>query len=68
MMISMMARARRRLRIVRGRSGRGRERSVRLTAIFWTWANWTGRLPEPTLQPVLPIEEKEVHAEPQVAS
>ncbi|HEX4138041.1 MAG TPA: MFS transporter [Bryobacteraceae bacterium] len=39
-----------------------------LTAIFWTWANWTGRLPEPKLQPVLPIEEKEIHAEPQVTS
>jgi MFS family permease len=39
-----------------------------MTAIFWTWANWTGRLTEPALQPVLPIEEKEVHAEPQVAS
>jgi hypothetical protein len=39
-----------------------------MTAIFWTWANWTGRLTEPVLQPVLPIEEKEVHAEPQVAS
>jgi hypothetical protein len=39
-----------------------------MTAIFWTWANWTGRLPEPALQPVLPVEEKEVHAEPQIAS
>jgi hypothetical protein len=39
-----------------------------LTAIFWTWANWTGRLPEPALQSVLPIEEKEIHAEPQIAS
>jgi MFS family permease len=39
-----------------------------MTAIFWTWANWTGRLTEPVLQPVLPIEEQEVHAEPQVAS
>ena len=39
-----------------------------MTAIFWTWANWTGRLTEPALQPVLPIEETEVHAEPQVAS
>jgi MFS family permease len=39
-----------------------------MTAIFWTWANWTGRLTEPKLQTVLPIEEKEVHAEPQVAS
>jgi MFS family permease len=27
-----------------------------MTAIFWTWANWTGRLPEPALQAVLPIE------------
>ena len=39
-----------------------------LTAIFWTWANWTGRLPEPALQPVSPLEEKEIHAEPQVTS
>jgi hypothetical protein len=39
-----------------------------MTAIFWTWANWSGRLPEPERQPVLPIEEKEIHAEPQVAS
>jgi len=39
-----------------------------MTAIFWTWANWTGRLTEPALQPVLPIEEEELHAEPQVAS
>jgi hypothetical protein len=39
-----------------------------LTAIFWTWANWTGRLPEPELQAVLPIEEKEIHAEPRVSS
>jgi hypothetical protein len=39
-----------------------------LTAIFWTWANWTGRLPEPGLQPVLPIEEEEIRPEPQVAS
>jgi MFS family permease len=39
-----------------------------MTAIFWTWANWTGRLPEPARQPVLPIEEEEVHAEPQIAS
>jgi MFS family permease len=39
-----------------------------MTAIFWTWANWTGRLPEPERQPVLPIEEEEIHAEPQVTS
>jgi MFS family permease len=39
-----------------------------LTAIFWTWANITGRLPEPVLQVVMPIEEEEVHAEPQVSS
>jgi MFS family permease len=39
-----------------------------LTAIFWTWANWTGRLPEPSLQPVSPIEEEEIHPEPQLSS
>ncbi|HWF10905.1 MAG TPA: MFS transporter [Bryobacteraceae bacterium] len=39
-----------------------------LTAVFWTWANWTGRLPQPGLQPVSPIEEEEIHPEPQVAS
>ncbi len=39
-----------------------------LTAVFWTWANFTGRLPEPVRQKVLPIEEDEVHAEPQVSS
>jgi hypothetical protein len=39
-----------------------------LTAIFWTWANFTGRLPEPVLQVVMPVEEEEVHAEPQVSS
>jgi MFS family permease len=31
------------------------------TAIFWTWANATGRLPEPRRQPVLAIEEDEIH-------
>jgi MFS family permease len=39
-----------------------------LTAIFWTWANFTGRLPEPARQVVMPVEEEEVHAEPQVTS
>jgi MFS family permease len=39
-----------------------------LTAVFWTWANWTGRLPEPARQAVSPIEEEEIHPEPQVAS
>jgi hypothetical protein len=39
-----------------------------MTAVFWTWANLSGRLPEPARQAVLPIEEKEIHAEPQVTS
>jgi hypothetical protein len=39
-----------------------------LTAVFWTWANMTGRLTEPALQPVSPVDEDEVHAEPQVTS
>ncbi len=38
------------------------------TAIFWTWANWTGRLPEPARQPVTAEEEDEIHAEPEVIS
>jgi hypothetical protein len=35
------------------------------TALFWGWANWTGRLPE---QPglCLEVEEVEVHGEPTV--
>ena len=33
------------------------------TAIFWAWANWTGRLPEPAEEGVSP-REVEVHGEP----
>jgi MFS family permease len=33
------------------------------TAIFWTWANWRGRLPEPLREGIEP-EEIEVHGEP----
>jgi MFS family permease len=33
------------------------------TAIFWGWAHWTGRLPEPAREGV-PPEEVEVHGEP----
>ncbi len=32
------------------------------TAIFWAWANWTGRIPEPAVEGVDP-EEVEVHGE-----
>jgi MFS family permease len=35
------------------------------TAIFWGWANWTGRLPEPLQLGVQP-EDVEVHGEPTV--
>jgi hypothetical protein len=35
------------------------------TAIFWSWANATGRLPEPPREGVEP-EEVEVHGEPTV--
>lgn len=38
------------------------------TAIFWTWANWSGRLPEPARQIVREHEEEELTAEPPVAS
>ncbi len=39
-----------------------------MTAIFWTWANLTGRLPEPSRVVVPAIEEDELLAEPPVAS
>ncbi|HET7840655.1 MAG TPA: MFS transporter [Terriglobia bacterium] len=35
------------------------------TAIFWGWANWSGRLPEPQELGVAP-EEVEIHGEPTV--
>jgi MFS family permease len=35
------------------------------TAIFWGWANWTGRLPEPALSGVDP-DDIEVHDDPTV--
>ena len=35
------------------------------TALFWAWANWTGRLPEPARDGVEP-EEIEVHGDPTV--
>ena len=35
------------------------------TAIFWGWAHWTGRLPEPVRQGVDP-REIEIHGEPTV--
>lgn len=37
------------------------------TAIFWTWANWSGRLPEPPRQEVSAAEEEEVLSEPPVS-
>jgi MFS family permease len=39
-----------------------------MTAVYWTWANLTNRLPEPPLQLVTLEEEAELHAEPPVAS
>ena len=35
------------------------------TGIFWAWANWTGKLPEPALEGVAP-EDVEVHGDPTV--
>jgi MFS family permease len=34
------------------------------TAIFWGWANWTGRLPEPAVNEE--VEDVEIHGEPTV--
>jgi len=33
------------------------------TAIFWGWANWTGRLPQPVMAGVA-AREVEVHGDP----
>lgn len=33
------------------------------TAIFWGWANWTGRLPQPAMAGVA-VQEVEVHGDP----
>ncbi len=35
------------------------------TAIFWGWAHWTGRLPEPALEGIEP-HEVEIHGDPVV--
>jgi hypothetical protein len=34
-----------------------------MTAFYWGWANWTGRLPEPSTAGVEP-DEVEVHGDP----
>ncbi len=38
------------------------------TAVFWTWANWSGRLPEPPVLEVPSGAEEEVEAEPPLRS
>ena len=35
------------------------------TALFWGWANWNGRLPEPAMEGVEP-DEVEIHGDPVV--
>jgi MFS family permease len=35
------------------------------TGIFWAWANWTGKLPEPALEGIDP-DDVEVHGDPTV--
>jgi hypothetical protein len=35
------------------------------TALFWGWANWSGRLPEPAVEGVNP-DEVEIHGDPVV--
>jgi MFS family permease len=39
-----------------------------LTALFWWWADWSGKLPEPPPQVVAPGADLEVKAEPPLAS
>lgn len=38
------------------------------TALFWWWADWRGKLPEPPTQAIAPGEDREVKAEPPLAS
>ena len=38
------------------------------TALFWWWADWRGKLPEPPMQAVTAGEDEEVKAEPPLAS
>ena len=38
------------------------------TALFWWWADWRGKLPEPPAQSVEPGADREVKAEPPLAS
>ena len=38
------------------------------TALFWWWADWRGKLPEPPTQVIAPGEDEEVKAEPPLAS
>lgn len=38
------------------------------TAIFWTWANWAGKLPEPQRHEVRREQESEMQPEPQIPS
>jgi len=38
------------------------------TALFWWWADWRGKLPEPPPQAVAPGAELEIKAEPPLAS
>ncbi len=38
------------------------------TAVFWAWANWRGKLPEPPVQSIVPGAEEEILAEPPLSS
>lgn len=38
------------------------------TAFFWWWADWRGKFPEPPAQPIAPGADREIKAEPPLAS
>ena len=63
MMISMMAAGAATIRFTPQQIGAVAGVASSLTAVFWLWANMTGRLPEPPPQAVTEIEEKQQEAD-----
>jgi MFS family permease len=63
MMISMMAAGAATIRYSPRTIGAVAGVASSLTAIFWTWANMTGRLPEPPRLAISEAEEQEITAE-----
>ncbi len=63
MMISMMAAGAATIKFSPRTIGAVAGAASSMTAIFWTWADMTGRLPEPPLQVVSEVEESRIEAD-----